>query len=160
VAINLAACRPYFPLDPRSTTQFDCTDTEQPSFPTPSAIVIHGPPATGKSVVTKAVLDISGVHHAIVSSRECITVRHLLEEAATRCWLAMRDINSAHQGVPLQPRCDSVNSLCSSLEKLLLHVKKFILVFDGIDRQREATPILLPGLARLGSVVRMKLYGI
>ena len=31
---------------------------------------------------------------------------------------------------------------------------KLILVFDGIDKQREAQPTLIPGLVRLGSIVR------
>ena len=32
--------------------------------------------------------------------------------------------------------------------------RKHVLVLDRIDRQREATPILLAGLARLGEIVR------
>jgi origin recognition complex subunit 5 len=31
--------------------------------------------------------------------------------------------------------------------------KKFVLVFDGIDRQRDAPPTLLPALARMGEIV-------
>lgn len=30
---------------------------------------------------------------------------------------------------------------------------KFVLVLDGIDRQREAPPTLLPALARMGEIV-------
>jgi origin recognition complex subunit 5 len=94
------------------------------------------------------------VPHAIVSSRECITSRHLLEQAATKCWNAVRSSHGSSNGAVSQPRCDSVNSLANHLEKLLALVPKFVLVFDGIDRQKEATPILFPGLARLGDIVR------
>lgn len=31
--------------------------------------------------------------------------------------------------------------------------KKLVLVFDGIDRQKDAPPTLLPALARLGEIV-------
>jgi origin recognition complex subunit 5 len=118
--------------------------------------VIHGLPATGKSAVTKAVLEDANVPHAIVSSRECITVRHLLEQAASKSWLKMRELDNSYLTPSTQPRCDSVNSLAASLEKLLRNADKFVLVFDGIDQQREATPILLAGLARLGFIVRLK----
>ncbi|KAL8876158.1 MAG: hypothetical protein Q9198_005595, partial [Flavoplaca austrocitrina] len=39
------------------------------------------------------------------------------------------------------------------MQRLLEDQKKFILVFDNIDRQREAAPTLLPALARLGELV-------
>jgi len=32
---------------------------------------------------------------------------------------------------------------------------RFVLVFDGIDRQREAPGTLLPGLARLSEIVSL-----
>ena len=102
----------------------------------------------------KEVLKSSGVPHAVTNSRECITARHLLEQAATRCWTMMREMTAPNALGSSQPRCDSVNSLCTILEKLLQSVPKFVLVFDGIDRQREATSTLIPGLARLGSMVR------
>jgi origin recognition complex subunit 5 len=68
----------------------------------------------------------------------------------------MREVTGSSHAEPSQPRCDSVNSLSNNLEKLLRHTTKFVLVFDDIDRQREATPTLVPGLARLGSIVRSK----
>jgi origin recognition complex subunit 5 len=33
------------------------------------------------------------------------------------------------------------------------HGDKFVLVFDGIDAQREAPPTLIPALARFGEMV-------
>ena len=89
-----------------------------------------------------------------MNSRECITIRHLLEQTTTKCWLKMREITGSGSSQSAQPRCDSVNSLASNLEKILQAAPKFVLVFDGIDRQRELTPILIPGLARLGTTVR------
>jgi hypothetical protein len=32
---------------------------------------------------------------------------------------------------------------------------RFVLVFDGIDQQRDAPPTLLPALARLGEIVSL-----
>lgn len=39
------------------------------------------------------------------------------------------------------------------LQRILEHVPSFTLVFDGIDRQREAPPTLLAALARLGEFI-------
>jgi len=39
------------------------------------------------------------------------------------------------------------------LERLLSDREKFILMFDDVDKQREAPPTLLPALARLGEIV-------
>ncbi|OCK72912.1 hypothetical protein K432DRAFT_399221 [Lepidopterella palustris CBS 459.81] len=44
-------------------------------------IVLHGLEATGKSLISRKILKTIGVAHAIVDSRECITGRHLLEQA-------------------------------------------------------------------------------
>jgi origin recognition complex subunit 5 len=93
------------------------------------------------------------VPYAVVSSRECLTVRHLLEQAATKCWLKMKELEELGTMRCSQSRCDSVNNLASQLEKLLKPAPKFVLVFDGIDKQKDATPILIPGLARLGHIV-------
>jgi hypothetical protein len=54
---------------------------------------------------------------------------------------------------PFAQRCENVNSLAAHLERVLRQLPKLILVFDGIDKQREAPPTLVPGLVRLGSVV-------
>ena len=51
-------------------------------------------------------------------------------------------------------RCESLSSLAMTLQRLLEHTQKFVLVFDGIDKQREAPSTLLPALARLGDIVR------
>ncbi|KAF2671896.1 origin recognition complex subunit Orc5 [Microthyrium microscopicum] len=123
------------------------------SFPSPPTTVVHGLEATGKSVVVRAVLQALDVPHAIIDSKECITTRQLLEQAvaATR--------NSVHQALGTgllhgnQIKCETVNALENHLEKNIKDVPKFVLVFDGVDRQKEAPMTLLPGLARLGTII-------
>jgi origin recognition complex subunit 5 len=59
-------------------------------------------------------------------------------------------------------RCESLAQFVVELGMILngrvpnsnMEVKRrFVLVFDGIDRQREPPPTLLPALARLGELV-------
>lgn len=50
-------------------------------------------------------------------------------------------------------RCESISAFVVNLQQLLEEAARFVLVIDGIDRQREAAPTLLPALARLGEVV-------
>lgn len=52
-------------------------------------------------------------------------------------------------------RTENLNSLVVNLQRMLEgRSSKFVLVFDGIDRQRECPPTLLPALARFGEMVR------
>ena len=51
-------------------------------------------------------------------------------------------------------RCENLSALTVHLQRLLKGQEKFVLVFDGVDKQREAPPTLLPALARLGEFVR------
>ena len=94
---------------------------------------------------------------AIVRSIECITARHLLERTIIACKDALGKIDdgeAAQQLSSYDGRCESLSSLTVQLERILRLKSKFILVFDGIDRQREAPSTLLPALARLGEIVR------
>jgi origin recognition complex subunit 5 len=116
--------------------------------------VVHGLRGTGKSSVVEAVLKYVGTPNAIVQSRESITSRHLLEKAAFASAATCRSFLGDVSVPASQPRCESVNSLATHLERILRQVPKLILVFDGIDKQREAQPSLIPGLVRLGSIVR------
>jgi hypothetical protein len=51
-------------------------------------------------------------------------------------------------------RVDSLNGLVVGLQRLLQDYKqKLVLVLDGIDSQRGASPTMLPLLARLGDDV-------
>lgn len=118
--------------------------------------MIHGLHATGKSLILGAVLEILGKACAIVPSRECITTRQLLERAIA----AAKDTLSGHDhehrldlDKTYDGRCESISAFVVQLQLLLEGRGKFVLVFDGIDRQREALPTLLPAIARLGELV-------
>lgn len=50
-------------------------------------------------------------------------------------------------------KSESISAFIVELQRLLKGNEKFILVFDGIDRQREAAPTLLPAIVRLGETV-------
>lgn len=112
-----------------------------------------------------------------MACHECITARHLTE----RITIAVKEAVVDKDGVELEKdilnmRAENVNALSVVLGKILKKKeddeageeeegededgqneveKKHVLVLDRIDRQREATPILLAGLARLGEIVRL-----
>lgn len=137
-------------------------------------IVLYGLEATGKSIITKALLEslstnrlydgtpINGdeepediLRYAVVKSAECITGRHLLEQTVGA-------VAKALEWKGKVGRCDSLPQLLVELEKFLGRwasdangngKQRLVLVFDGIDRQRDAPPTLLPALARLGEVI-------
>lgn len=122
-------------------------------IPSPSTIVVHGPRATGKSSIVSAHLDSQRTRYAIIKCRECITGRHLLEQTVA----AVHE--SIHEGV-LNGEPDAFNGRCENLSALTVHLQRllskhdvFTLVFDGVDKQRDAPPTLLPALARLGEFV-------
>ncbi|KAL8906456.1 MAG: hypothetical protein Q9171_006268, partial [Xanthocarpia ochracea] len=98
-----------------------------------------------KSLTINALLPAIEVKGAIVRSKECITTRHLLERTLTEVKEVLGDTAPSVDG-----RCESISAFVVQLRRLLEGQKKFILVFDNIDRQREAAPTLLPALARLG----------
>jgi origin recognition complex subunit 5 len=120
-------------------------------------LVIHGAEATGKSAVTERVLQllhedpVTDLQYAIVRSPDCITARHLFERtiglvADTLSWPGSLG------------RCETMAALTVELSKMLKYVERepsfrFVLVFDAIDRQKEAPPTLLPALARLSEVI-------
>ena len=88
-----------------------------------------------------------GLRYAIVRSKECITGRHLLER--TVCAVAASVDWEEGAG-----RCENLAQLAVLLGKMLEGGKgRFVLVFDGVDKQRDAPPTLVPALARLGEVV-------
>ncbi|KAK3320972.1 origin recognition complex subunit 5 C-terminus-domain-containing protein [Cercophora scortea] len=127
-------------------------------------LVLYGTKSTGKSAITAAVLaalenddiDIDdngspGLKFAIVNCVECITGRHLFETVVGKVARALR-----WDGAPL--KCETVSQLTVALSKMLKYTPRpdnfrFVLVFDGIDRQREAPPTLLPALARLSEII-------
>lgn len=135
---------------------------------------MYGTEATGKSAIVQGVLDAlaspSGyptsnglrkdsteetLQFTIVKSTECITWRHLLEKT----------VNSVAEAVAFEGavgRRDSLAQFVIELGRVLNYAEpnatnhgkgRFVLVFDGIDKQREPPPTLMPALARLGELV-------
>lgn len=127
--------------------------TPQPNLPSASTILLHGIEATGKSLTINAVLAAIDTSSAVVRSQECITTRHLLE----RTIAVVRETLAAHgqleEANSLDGRCESISAFIVKLQHLLEGKEKFIVVFDGIDRQPEAAPTLLPAITRLGEIV-------
>ncbi|KAL4915774.1 hypothetical protein BDW62DRAFT_212470 [Aspergillus aurantiobrunneus] len=122
----------------------------------PSTIVVHGISATCKSTIVSNVLALLEVPHAIVRSPECITGRHLLTKIL---WAILNALGRKDEWERFgKGRCEHVSSLVVLLGECLASnpekaVQKFVLVLDGIDKQREAPPTLLSALARLGEVI-------
>ncbi len=93
----------------------------------------------------------AGLRYAVVNSAECVTGRHLIERSLAKVADAV-----PWDGAP--GRCESISQLAVGLSKMLVdhdsqRTGRFVLVFDGIDRQREAPPTLVPALARLSEMV-------
>ncbi|KAK4504928.1 hypothetical protein PRZ48_002891 [Zasmidium cellare] len=124
-----------------------------PTLPSPSTLVVYGPRASGKSGIVKSYLKNSALDHAIVRCRECVTGRHLLEKIIGEVFDALHSqhVNGDTESHP--GRCENLSSLSVHLQRLLEKRDKFVLVLDGVDKQREAPPTLLPALARLGEVI-------
>ncbi len=100
------------------------------------------------------------LYYTVVKSAECITGRHLLETIVGAIAHAVGWKRNVHRCENLAQLAVEVGRLLDdSSHKLELvgqidHAKdKFVLVLDGIDRQRDAPPTLLPALARMGEVV-------
>lgn len=95
------------------------------------------------------------LRYTIVKSAECITGRHLLEQTVGAVAKALGWEGKVG-------RCENLSQLVVELQRLLEGQKvetdnsqkqRLVLVFDGIDHQRDSPPTLLPALARLGEVV-------
>ncbi|KAI0900301.1 origin recognition complex subunit 5 C-terminus-domain-containing protein [Annulohypoxylon nitens] len=127
-------------------------------------LIIHGTEATGKSAVTSRLLealsssrtdtDDSLLNYAIVKSAECVTARHLFERTIGSVADALQSEGNGSVG-----RCETLAALTVELTKLLKYDQshdknwRFVLVFDGIDHQRDAPPTMLPALARLSEII-------
>ena len=100
----------------------------------------------------------AGVVHAVVSSRQCVTGRHLLERILTGCIGSLGASSEAAIDQSAYSRCESLSALATHLQRLLQGRGKFVLALDGIDRQRDAPPTLFPALARFGEMVHCIRY--
>lgn len=71
------------------------------------------------------------------------------------------ETETEHEFGDIDGRCESLGSLANLLGRMLggdgLKEQKFVVVFDGIDRLRDANgmPTLIPGLVRLGEIVSL-----
>ncbi|KAK1822070.1 hypothetical protein LTR12_003416 [Friedmanniomyces endolithicus] len=151
-------CREQQLLQLRALVSYDRIDVVRPKLyvqaASPSAIVVYGPHATGKTCVVEAYLKSHLTKYAIVNCRECITGRHLLERTVAAVTASLWDDKpEADQDDAYNGRCENIAALVVHLQKLLTMHEKFVLVFDGVDNQRESPPTLLPALARLGEYV-------
>lgn len=140
----------------------------QPNLAPCRNCIVYGTEASGKSAITEALLQQLGdaqpaahpqspaFQYAIVNSVECVTGRHLFETT-------VRKVASALGFHDFATRCESLAQLNFELSRMLKHVtqpegRHFVLVFDAIDRQKEAPPTLLPALARLSEMVSLSLW--
>ncbi|KAI1381323.1 origin recognition complex subunit 5 C-terminus-domain-containing protein [Hypoxylon crocopeplum] len=133
-------------------------------------LIVHGTEATGKSAITAGLLeairdrpssDTSNgdggglLNYAIVKSAECVTARHLFERTVGSVADALQ-----WEGRGAVGRCETLAALTVELARMLKNDvqpdntdRRFVLVFDGIDHQREAPATLLPALARLSEII-------
>lgn len=104
-------------------------------------------------------------------STECITGRHLLTKIL---WATLEALGRKAEWEGFgKGRCEHVSALAVLLGSLLDGSARrgeedqgegqggedrFVLVLDGVDRQREAPGTLLPALARLGDMVSSILF--
>lgn len=87
---------------------------------------------------------------------QCITGRHLFERIVGSVADAL-----GWEDVP--KRCETLAQLTVELAKMLKYPTRdpawrFVLVLDGVDRQRDAPLTLLPALARLSEIVSDYIY--
>ncbi|KAK5172636.1 uncharacterized protein LTR77_002756 [Saxophila tyrrhenica] len=140
--------------------QWPCRETQitqlagllSPTRSSPSTLTIYGPHATGKSDVLRSYLDAAKLPHAIVRCRECVTGRHLLERTTAAVHRSVQQEDD-EDALNYDGRCENISALVVHLQRLLEKREKFVLVFDGVDKQRDAPPTLLPALARLGEFI-------
>ncbi|PHH79342.1 hypothetical protein CDD82_2444 [Ophiocordyceps australis] len=135
-------------------------------------LVLYGTEATAKSAVTEQLLPClaasssTGFGHAIINAAQCISARQLFERIVAAVARALHRAEGAAQGEPATElprrlaRCETLAQLAVALETLLVPRGapkasrwRFVLVLDGIDRQRDASPALVPGLARLSETI-------
>ena len=105
----------------------------------------------------EAVLKALQTPSTIVQSQECITTRHLLERTLAGVKDTLKSQRGNTEANDVDGRCENISALVVELQRLLEGRGKHILVFDGVDRQREVAPTLLPAIARLGETVSLLL---
>lgn len=124
-------------------------------MPSPPTIILHGLSGTGKTSLLRALLPASTVPYALIPCAECITVRHLFERIVSACITAVESRTEHHIDRAPYARCETVAALAAHLQRLLgRSTGKFVLALDRADRIPDASPTLLPALARFHELVR------
>lgn len=139
--------------------------------------MIHGSEATGKSSVTNQLLvqlshnneastnQASTLVHATVNVARCISGRHFFESIIAAVTTAVRAWSGNGDGEVESQRCETLAQLAASLgvifdePQLKDGLTHFILVLDGMDKQRDPPPTLMPALARLCETVSQPGFG-
>ncbi|KAL5612628.1 hypothetical protein BROUX41_004277 [Berkeleyomyces rouxiae] len=140
-------------------------------------IVVYGPEATGKSSITQGVAarisraSAGGgggdwrMKHAQVNSVQCITSRHMFERCLGLVREALGEAEGAGEGETTRApaSCENLAQFTSELAQALgawaeagaeaEERRHFVMVFDGVDVQREAPASLVAGLARLSEMI-------
>lgn len=99
--------------------------------------------------------DPDAVRHAVIPASRCITPRHLFERIVSSVTDALDRRSDA------AVRCETLAQLDVELTRLLKYEDRgadfrFVLVLDGIDKARDPPPTLVPALARLSEIVRLR----
>jgi origin recognition complex subunit 5 len=138
-------------------------------------LVVHGSEATGKTSVTTQLLArlaqgdgtdnnaansrAAALVYATVDVARCISARHFFESIIVAVNNAISAWNGAEDNENASQRCETLAQLAASLSSIFDQprtkdgLKHFVLVLDGMDKQRDAPPTLMPALARLGETV-------
>ena len=139
------------------------TSLLNPTLPSPPAVVVYGfssseHPSSSKCTIVADVLYHLKLQHTTVKCAETITQRHLLHRILQACGRAISDAAEESANTEVA-RCENLTGLAVQLQKLLEgRGEKFVVVLDGIDRQRELGATLFPALARLGEMVSRSLH--
>ncbi|KAI8871179.1 hypothetical protein GQ42DRAFT_154704 [Ramicandelaber brevisporus] len=110
--------------------------------PTVRAVYIHGPTATGKSSVVRAVLN--SISHspsqvAWINAVECAGAARIIYERALSTWLSEHSTaasSSSSSASPLLSKCDSLAGFVAAVQSLPRNVHRYLVV-DCAERLRD-----------------------
>ena len=120
----------------------------QDIYPSPTTLVVYGIRGSGKLTTVSSVLEARQIQYAIIRSEECLSLRHFLSSIQRACHGSNGQLRQEDSQV------ESVNALCASLERARRYEdERFVLILDGVDKQRGLHPTTLPALVRLGDRV-------
>jgi Cdc6-like AAA superfamily ATPase len=88
-------------------------DFRKDSSPSPSAFIVHGLEATGKTLILRTLLEESNSSYSWLPCHECITARHLTERIAATVSSSIGASETASQ------RSENVSALTVYLQQLL-----------------------------------------